>query len=141
MKSKIKKINYQELVAYLIVGVLTTVVSLLSYYIITSTILDPDNGIELQIANIFSWICAVTFAYFANRVYVFKSKEENKLKEATKFYVSRLITLAMDMGVMYLLVTVLSKNDRVAKLVSQVVVTIGNYIISKLFVFKHNENK
>lgn len=141
MKDKLKKLNYRELIAYLIVGVLTTVVSLVTYYVVTITFLDPQNGVQLQIANIISWVCAVTFAYFTNRIFVFRSKETNKLKEASKFFISRLVTLAMDMGIMYLLVTVLDKNDRLAKIVSQVVVIVGNYIISKLFVFRNKVNE
>lgn len=134
MKNLYKK--YEEIINYLIVGVLTTVVSLVTYYLAVSTILDPNNAIELQIANIFSWVCAVTFAYITNRLFVFKSKEKNKLKEITSFVGSRVITLLMDMGIMFLMVTLAGINDKIAKLVVQVVVTIANYIFSKLFVFK-----
>ncbi len=128
--------KYREIIIYLIVGVLTTIVSLFSYYICVNTILDPNNGIELQIANIISWSLAVLFAYFANRTFVFKSKTNNKLKEASSFVLSRVLTLLIDMTIMFLLVTCLKQNDKIAKLVVQVVVTILNYLFSKLFVFK-----
>ena len=128
--------KYREIIIYLIVGVLTTIVSLFSYYICVNTILDPNNGIELQIANIISWSLAVLFAYFANRIFVFKSKTNNKLKEASSFVLSRVLTLLIDMAIMFLLVTCLKQNDKIAKLVVQVVVTILNYLFSKLFVFK-----
>ena len=128
--------KYKEIINYLIVGVLTTVVSLVSYYIIVSMVLNPNNAIELQIANIFSWICAVAFAYVTNRIFVFESKNPNKLKELTSFVGARLLTLGMDMFIMFLMVTLLHINDKIAKLVVQVVVTIANYIFSKLFVFK-----
>ena len=140
MKEKIKKLNYREIIAYLIVGVLTTIVSLATYYIVTITFLNPNNPIELQIANILSWIFAVTFAYFTNRKYVFESKEKNKVKEGTKFILSRLTTLALDMLTMFVMVSLLSINDRISKLVSQVIVVVGNYIISKFFVFKKNKD-
>lgn len=135
---KIKEIylKYKELINYLIVGVLTTIVSLAVYYISVYTFLNPENAIQLQIANILSWIAGVTFAYFTNRKFVFESKENNKLKEASKFVLSRVITLIMDMIVMWLGVTVLCLNDKIMKLVSQVIITISNYIFSKLFVFK-----
>lgn len=127
--------KYKEIINYLIVGGLTTVVSLGSYYLCVLTFLDPNTALELQIANIISWICAVTFAYFANRKFVFESKNENKLKEAGSFYMSRVATLLMDMGIMFVLVTLLNFNDKIAKLVVQVVVTVLNYVFSKLFVF------
>ena len=71
--------KYKEIINYLIVGVLTTVVSLAVYYISVFTFLNPDNSIQLQIANILSWIAGVAFAYFTNRKYVFESKNKNKL--------------------------------------------------------------
>ena len=66
---KIKELylKYKEIINYLIVGVLTTVVSLTVYYGLVLTILNPKNPIQLQAANIASWICAVAFAYWANR--------------------------------------------------------------------------
>lgn len=134
-------LKYKEIVNYLIVGVLTTVVSLGVYYICTVTFLNPKNAFQLQVANVISWICAVIFAYFTNRKYVFESKNPNILKEASSFFLARIGTLLMDMGVMFLGVTVMSGNDKIAKLVSQVVVTIGNYVFSKLFVFKEGQSE
>lgn len=141
MLKNIKKIymKYVEIINYLIVGVLTTIVSLATYYICVLTFLNPENAFQLQTANILSWIFAVIFAYFTNRKYVFKSKEKNKLKEACKFVISRLLTLGMDMFVMFLGVTVLNLNDKIIKLISQFVVTVGNYVFSKLFVFKKTD--
>lgn len=127
--------KYEEIINYLIVGGLTTVVSLASYYLCVYTILNPKIGWQLQLANIISWICAVTFAYFTNRKYVFKSKEKDMIKEASSFYASRIVTLLADMLIMFLLVTVLHGNDKIAKIIVQIVVTVGNYIISKFFVF------
>ena len=128
--------KYKEILNYLIFGVLTTVVSLAVYYISVFTFLNPDNSIQLQIANILSWIAGVAFAYFTNRKYVFESKNKNKLQEATKFVSSRITTLLLDMFIMWLGVTILHFNDKLIKLVSQVLVIVGNYILSKLFVFK-----
>ena len=78
------------------------------------------------------------FAYITNRKFVFKSKNKDIKKEVISFTSSRIITLLMDMGIMALMVTVMHFNDKIAKLVVQVVVTIGNYLLSKLFVFKKN---
>ena len=133
------KNKYREIISYLIVGVLTTIVSYGVYYVLTISLLNPNDKIELQIANIISWICAVAFAYFTNRKYVFKSKDDNILKESSKFCLSRVFTLLLDMLTMFIMVSTLHINDRVAKLVSQVLITIGNYIISKFFVFKKEE--
>lgn len=128
--------RYKEIVNYLIVGGLTTVVSLGVYYGCVLTILDPEVAVQLQAANIISWIAAVTFAYFTNRKFVFESKNENKLKEAAAFYGSRVTTLLMDMGCMFLMVTLFGWNDKIAKLIVQVIVTVANYVLSKFIVFR-----
>lgn len=128
--------KYKEIINYLIVGVLTTIISLVVYYISVFTFLNPDNSIQLQIANILSWIAGVAFAYFTNRKYVFESKNKNKLQESAKFVSSRITTLLLDMFIMWLGVTILHFNDKLIKLISQVLVIVGNYVLSKLFVFK-----
>lgn len=133
--------KYQEIIHYLIVGVCTTVVSLTTYYGLVLTVLNPNNGFQLQIANIISWLAAVLFSYITNRKFVFKSKNKNIIKEISDFFLSRIVTLLMDMAIMFLFVTVLHGNDKIAKLIVQVIVTISNYIFSKLFVFKKDLSK
>lgn len=129
-------IQYKEIISYLIFGVLTMIVSLSTYYILTNTILNPNKGIELQIANIISWIICVTFAYITNRKYVFNSKNTNIIKEILSFYLSRISSLLVDMSLMYIFVTVLNYSDSIMKLINQIIITILNYILSKLIVFK-----
>lgn len=131
--------KYKEIVHYLIVGGLTTVVSLGVYYGLVLTVLDPGNAVQLQTSNILSWIAAVTFAYVTNRKYVFFSREKNILKEMVTFYSSRIATLLTDMGLMFVFVTLLGVNDKIMKIIVQVVVTVLNYIFSKIFVFKNKE--
>lgn len=128
--------KYSEVIRYLIIGVLTTIISLIIYYFCVFTFLNPSVAIELQIANIISWIISVLFAFFTNRSYVFKSKNENILKEGISFFNSRVTTLLIDMLIMFLFVTVFKFNDKIVKLIDQVIVIILNYIFSKLFVFK-----
>lgn len=130
--------KYKEIVNYLIVGVLTTVVSLAFYYGLTLTVLDAKNPWQLQAANVISWIGAVAFAYFTNRRYVFESRTTGRtqLKEAGAFVAARVMSLVLDMLFMFLMVTVLKMDNRIAKLLDQVLVTVANYLLSKLWVFR-----
>ena len=137
----IKKINnlylkYKHIVNYLFFGVCSTLINLVIYYVLTITVLNPKNAIHLQIANIVSWIGAVIFAYITNRKYVFESKNKNILKECTSFFGARIITLLMDIVIMFIGVTLLKQDDKIFKIISQVVVIVSNYIFSKIFVFK-----
>ena len=105
--------RYRELITYLVFGVLTTLVSLATYFVCTRFFLDATNAMELQLANVFSWIISVLFAYVTNRKYVFQSRGKVG-QEMAKFYLSRVGTLGMDMFLMYLLVTVGSIQDGIA---------------------------
>ena len=136
MKELIKKFWNKEVLMYLIFGVLTTIVSLAIYYALTYTVLDANNSIQLQIANVISWVGGVIFAYVTNRKYVFESKNKNKVAEAGKFVSARLVTLLMDMAIMFVGVTLLKGNDKILKIISQIVVIVSNYVFSKLIVFK-----
>ena len=129
-------IKYQEIINYVIVGILTTIVSLGMYYCVTIIFLNPLNPIQLQIANIISWISAVTFAYFANRIIVFRSRNKKILHEILRFYAARIGTLIMDMSIMLVFVSFIGINDIIAKLLGQIIITIMNYILAKLYVFK-----
>ena len=133
--------KYREQISYLVVGGLTTAVSLLTYYVCTKTFLNPEIPLQLQAANVISWICAVAFAYVTNRRYVFRSRAENKVQEAAKFVLSRVTTLLMEMAIMWLGVTALGVNDRIVKLVAQVVIILANYVLSKLLVFRKKEKE
>lgn len=133
--------KYKEIINYLIFGVLTTVISLIVYYGLTYTIINPNNAFMLQVANVISWIAGVLFAYFTNRKYVFESKNENKLKEFLSFVGARITTLLLDMAIMGVGVSLLHGNDKIMKLISQVLVIVGNYLLSKIFVFRKKENK
>lgn len=133
--------KYREIVSYLIVGGMTTVVSMAVFYISVWTFLDGNNPFQLQVANVLSWIAGVSFAYVTNRKYVFESKNSNILQELTKFVGARVVTLLQDMAVMFILTSLLSINYNFAKIFSAVLVVIINYVLSKLFVFKSEKKK
>lgn len=133
--------KYHEIIMYLIFGILTTAISLIVYYALTLTILDPHNSICLQIANILSWIAGVLFAYFTNRKYVFESNNKNKLKEFSAFVGARITTLILDMLIMGVGVSLLHVNDKILKIISQILVIIVNYILSKLVIFNKKDIK
>lgn len=128
--------KYSEIINYLIFGFLTTVITLVVYYLLTFYIFDPNDFIFLQIANVLSWIFGVVFAYITNKRYVFRSKGENIINEFTKFSFARLTTLFLDMLVMFIGVTIMNGNDKIIKVLSQIMVIVSNYLFSKIVVFK-----
>lgn len=102
-------------------------------------------GIESNTALpvIISWFLSVTFAFLTNRVYVFGSQANTVgkfLMEALKLYASRIATLFVDLLIMFLLVDLPGIHNVIyefcAKIFSNVIVLILNYILSKIFVFR-----
>ena len=65
-----------------------------------------------------------------------KLKEKISFKEGINFYLSRVSTLLLDMLMMYIFVSVLKFDDKVIKLIVQVIVIVLNYVLSKFIVFK-----
>ena len=139
MVEKIKGLmkKYEEMIAYLVVGVLTTLVSwgamFLASWLLFGNPLHP-TPFENAVMSAVNWVAGVTFAYFTNRRFVFKSREPMR-KEAPKFVISRISTWILDVVVMQVF-TAMNINLVTATFISAVLVTIANYVFSKLFVFK-----
>ena len=128
-------LKYKEIINYLIVGGLTTMVSILSYALFKLVI---SNYI---VCTILSWIVAVLFAYVTNRIFVFNSKDKKIVKEFIKFLSCRVLTLLIEVLAMFVLVDLLKLDDLISKIVVQFIIVILNYILSKIIVFKEENKK
>lgn len=130
MKSFNKGFKY-ELIAYIIFGILTTVVDWIVYYILSGL------GVNYIINSIISWTAAVLFAFITNKLFVFDSKRlKNIFRELVLFVLSRLSTLVINLAGMYVLISLLKLNEFISKAILSILVVILNYIFSKLFIFK-----
>lgn len=134
----------REVLLYLFFGVITTAVSFvtagISKYLLE--LADLGRSPVSWISTLISWICAVTFAYVTNRVWVFDSNAKTKngiLAEMLSFYGGRIFTLLVECVMMWLGFSVLKINYWVTKIAANIVVLILNYVISKLFVFKKKQ--
>ncbi len=134
MLSRIYK-KYKEIINYLIFGGLTTLVSIGTYALFTIVF-----NIDYLVSNVLSWIIAVLFAFITNKLFVFASKSRSKKqvsKEIVSFFFFRIVSLGIEMIIMYVFVDLLSINDLITKVIAQVIVILSNYIFSKVFVFKN----
>lgn len=135
-KCKALYLKYEEIVNYLIVGVLNTIVSWAAWFLCAYTVLDAQIVWQNGALSVISWVVGVVFGYYMNRIFVFKSKEPNMWKEFLQFSGGRVSTWLLDLVMMLLLVNALHINEAFSKIFVSVLVMIGNYVISKLFVFK-----
>lgn len=142
---------HKEIIMYLFFGGCTTLVGIIFFAIPVKLINLPDLTIfgltvdtGVQISNVISWICAVTFAYITNRTWVFAEKAHGAkavTAECAAFFAGRFLTLIVENILLNLSAETLGMNEIVAKVIVSVVTIILNYIISKLFVFKGDKTE
>ncbi|MGN1317480.1 MAG: GtrA family protein [Lachnospirales bacterium] len=130
----------RETISYVIFGVLTTVVSILSYEIIKRAISrgKTPSQLTINIATVGSWVLAVAFAFVTNKLFVFGSSSlsfDIVIKEASLFVGARLLSLGFEVLWMNITTGVLKWNDSFCKIAAQFVIVVMNYIFSKLFIF------
>ena len=133
LQNIIKKIFSKEVIFYGIFGVLTTVVNLGVFYVLTHL------GLNENISNIIAVLTAVLFAYFTNRKLVFNSTAvtfKENLKEFYKFMLGRAFTMLLEIAGFYLLFNIIGIQELISKLVITIIVIILNFFISKFFAFK-----
>lgn len=126
--------KYWDVLAYLIFGVLTTVVNYLVYFPVYNLL-----GWSAAISNAAAWVVAVAFAYLTNKPFVFKSHDwslKTLIPELSKFVGCRVASGAAETLILLISVDLLGWNGNVWKLITAVMVVVLNYFASKFLVFK-----
>lgn len=142
LKKIISRIANRETISYLVFGVLTTIVCLASYELVKLMLTGgaEPTPIQMNIANVSSWVLAVAFAYITNKLFVFRSMSFAPgalIKEVSSFVGARLLSLGFEIVWMNVTVSLLHFNDSICKILAQFVIVVMNYVFSKLFIFKN----
>lgn len=133
--------KFEEQITYLLFGGLTTLVNIVSFYLLSRLF---KSDYTLEIAVWLAWFLSVVFAYLTNRKWVFKStatQPKALAKELGSFFGARLASGVFDYLFMALTVRVFSLPQLAMKIVSNVVVVIFNYFFSKFVVFSSSQKK
>ena len=140
IKELIKKILTKEVILYIVFGLLTTAVNLVSFWIMNSILNwneDLSNGLAI--------VLAILVAYFTNKDLVFHSGAntfKEKLFEFFKFILGRAFTMALEFGGGLIFLTEDNKvRNIIVKLILTIIVIILNFFISKFFAFRKKNNK
>ncbi len=123
----------KEIILYVLFGAATTAVNVFAFGVCDKI------GISTSAATIIAWVLSVLFAYATNKIFVFESREKGLLKllrECGVFFASRLATGALDLILMVCFVDLMHLDGLLIKLVSNVLVIILNYVLSKILVFR-----
>ncbi|MBQ9885406.1 MAG: GtrA family protein [Lachnospiraceae bacterium] len=124
--------------SYIFWGLLTTIVSIVIYYAIIYFI--PATPAE--IANAIAIACAIIFAYVVNKRYVFHSRcpdFKSLLREFWAFVSVRIISAILEEVLLSFFIRIVHANEYLAKIIVCFIIFIVNYVMSKMFVFKHKE--
>lgn len=135
--------KHRELLVYLFIGGLTTLVSWAAKFLWNFAFYggSPDpTPVQNTILSVVENTAGIAFAYPTNRKWVFRSRNPNILVEAGSFVGSRLVTMLLGWLLNLLMVNVLNISTYIATVVAAIVVIIGNYVISKLLVFRKKKN-
>lgn len=127
--------NYKdnEVILYLVVGVLTTIINILSFFLFESMF-----HMYYVYSNMIAWALAVLFSYFASKKYVFNqgSNENNDIKSFVLFTLMRLLTLVLEIAFLFVMIDVFSINTLLSKVGTNIIVLVLNYVFSKYLVFR-----
>lgn len=129
--------EHEEGLNYLIFGFLAFVLNYVLYFLFSSVM-----HIHYMAATALSWVLTVVFAYWTNRTFVFKSRNKSAQslgREFIAFISARIGTEFLELGLMFVMVTLAGINEYISKFVCQVIVILANYFLSKLWIFKEKE--
>ena len=139
--------KYEEAIVYLAFGVLATAVNIVVYGACANLL-----ALSTFWSTSVAWVVSVLFAYFTNRTWVFKSRAAGAQawREFWLFVGCRVFTYFIDVlfmelavewyGVRYIPVKYQPLWELGAKLASNVVVVVLNYVFSKLIIFKKKKS-
>ena len=141
---KIKKLIFnRELVSYVIVGVLTTLVNLIVFALVNEKLqaVGFSVGFSSKTAYVLAFIASVVFAYWTNKLFVFRNftmKPSYLLKEFACFMSARIISGVITFFLMALCVDIIRMNEYLAWLLTSAFNLVFNYVASKFYIFKKN---
>lgn len=140
-KKFFRKLLFSEIVLYIYIGVLTTVINIISWNFFFNLIKKfiVSESVAWKVAEVIAFIVAVIFAFFADKIVVFKSYGFGPSKlfsEMGAFFSARIITELINVGIMYFIIDRQNKEPLFGKIIASIVVIVLNYLFSKFVIFK-----
>jgi putative flippase GtrA len=112
------------------VGVTNTIITLIVFYLINKVLM-----VNYIVSTSVSYLCGVVNSYYLNRRYTFKDKNSNVFLQFTRFITLNLVSLGVNLILMYLFVELFYLDSMIAQVLSTIATTLLNFAGSKLIVF------
>ncbi|KRK80967.1 putative teichoic acid glycosylation protein (putative) [Companilactobacillus nodensis DSM 19682 = JCM 14932 = NBRC 107160] len=122
----------KEAVRYLVWGLLSVVVNFGTFFLLYHAM-----HLNYQFANIVAWFLGVQVGFWVDRVIVFHHKSNTAFREMLAFYGTRILTFLIETATLWVGISLLSANGTGSKVVGQILAIVGNYVLSKFFIFKN----
>ena len=144
LRALLRSDRFREIFVYGVIGGLTTAINYGVYAAGSRGLaailgIAPDHAAMILVAKIIAWIASVAFAFWANKVYVFRSADWNGVtlrRELPGFVSARVLSLVFDAAFVEFAVQLLGMNDLIATLIANVIVIVLNYFASKFLIFR-----
>lgn len=119
--------NYlKHIIIYLISFVINYLIFILFMFFV-----GKDSLIGLQIVNLISWIVSMMFIFYVDKKYVPDLVNENNSNELFKFILIRLLSLIVEVMILFIFVSVFRANYYSIKLISLVLLFFFNHFYVK----------
>lgn len=141
MTEIIKAILKREGVLYIIVGCLTTLVNFIIFHVVDLGLSGSgmSSSLSYKIAYVLAFLGAVVFAYWSNKLVVFKNRimrPSYLLKEFSGFMAVRLLSGLLTFVMMIVLIDFMGFSHSMGWLSTTIINLVLNYLASKFWIFK-----
>ncbi|RRK09260.1 GtrA family protein [Lactiplantibacillus garii] len=126
-----KKQTRNQAIRYVLWGLISVVVNFVTFYLMNRVL-----RVEYQVANATAWVVSVQVAFWVDRLLVFKHHSAHPIREMGKFYGTRIATYLIETFVLWIGISLIGTPAVITKIVGQGCALIGNFFLSKLFVFR-----
>ena len=134
-------VKNREIVLYIIVGMSTTLLNLIIYFLLLYCF---DHYLRLniphwQIAELIAFIVAVVYSFTMDKFVVFRSSFVSHIKlllEFLQFILTRLISESLAALIMHIMIDINGANAYVVKVLVMIMIVVINYITSKFIIFR-----
>ena len=117
--------KYSNYLKHLMIHFMSFVINYV-IFIVIMLFIDANNIIGIQVSNLIAWIISMLFIFFIDKKYVPDLVNEDNSSELFKFILIRLLSLIIEILIIYIFVNILRANYYSIKLISLVILFFFN---------------
>lgn len=126
--------KHKEIILYVFFGFIAVILNICLFVLFYNVFC-----ISVLVSNLICWLVCVTFQFFTNKIWVFNNGNVNKnnlIKQIILFFLGRVFTLILEDLIIFIFIELLMYNPIFIKTLTQFIIIVLNYVISRWFVFR-----